>query len=119
MSSQTILPRILQVGENASGAVAGIIQSLSCRRPIIITDKMMVQLGYAQKIVEVLRAEGMDAEVFDDTVPEPTVSSIQAGVDRVRDGDFDCIIALGGGSPIDSAKAIAILARYGGVRPDP
>lgn len=118
MSSQTILPRILQVGENASGAVAGIIKSLSCQRPIIITDRMMVQLGYTQKIVDVLRAEGMDAEVFDDTVPEPTVASIQAGVDRVREGDFDCIIALGGGSPIDSAKAIAILARYGGVMRD-
>lgn len=118
MSSQIILPRILQVGENASGAVAGVIRSLACHRPIIITDKMMVQLGYTQKIVEVLRSEGMDAEVFDDTVPEPTVASIQAGVERVRDGDFDCIIALGGGSPIDSAKAIAILARYGGVMKD-
>lgn len=118
MSSQIILPRILQVGENASGEVAGVIRSLACHRPIIITDKMMVQLGYTQKIVEVLRSEGMDAEVFDDTVPEPTVASIQAGLERVRDGDFDCIIALGGGSPIDSAKAIAILARYGGVMRD-
>ena len=56
----------------------------------------------------------VSADVFDDTVPEPTVSSIQAGVDQVHDGHYDCIIALGGGSPIDSAKAIAILGKYGG-----
>ena len=118
MSSQIILPRILQVGGNASDDIAGVLKAIACHRPIIITDRMMVQLGYAQRICETLRAHNMDTEVFDDTVPEPTVASIQAGVDRVRDGDFDCIIALGGGSPIDSAKAIAILARHGGVMRD-
>jgi alcohol dehydrogenase len=51
-------------------------------------------------------------------VPEPTVASIQAGVAKAKHGDYDCIIALGGGSPIDSAKAIAILAKHGGVMQD-
>ncbi|MEJ2064463.1 MAG: iron-containing alcohol dehydrogenase [Reinekea sp.] len=51
---------------------------------------------------------------MDDTVPEPTVGSIQAGVEKVRNGDYDSIIALGGGSPIDSAKAISILGKFGG-----
>jgi len=53
--------------------------------------------------------------VFDETVPEPTDTSIQAGVDKIRHGNYDAIIALGGGSPIDSAKAIAMLGKYGGV----
>ncbi|WP_036180395.1 iron-containing alcohol dehydrogenase [Marinomonas sp. MED121] len=114
MSTQIILPRMLQVGENASHATPNILASLGCRHPLIITDKMMVQLGYAEKIQAVLAEQDMPADIFDDTVPEPTVASIQAGVKRIQEGDYDSIIALGGGSPIDSAKAMSILGKFGG-----
>lgn len=114
MSTQVILPRILQIGENASQDIPVVMTNLGCKRPLIITDRMMVQLGYAAAIHERLAAHGIEADVFDETVPEPTVASIQAGVAKARSGDYDSIIALGGGSPIDSAKAIAILARHGG-----
>lgn len=70
---------------------------------------MMVQLGYSAKIQEILENHDISCDVFDDTVPEPTVKSIHAGVEKARNGDYDSIIALGGGSPIDSAKAISIL----------
>ena len=118
MSSNIILPRILQVGDGASDAVLDVLTSLNCQNPLIITDKMMVQLNYAENILAVLAKGGIQADVFDDTVPEPTVSSIQAGVDKVRSGRYDSIIALGGGSPIDSAKAIAILGKFGGKMQD-
>ncbi|MCK2148091.1 iron-containing alcohol dehydrogenase [Marinobacter alexandrii] len=114
MSTQAILPRILQVGEGASAQVPAILASLGCTRPLIITDKMMVELGYVGDIQRCLAEQQLKADVFDDTVPEPTVSSIEAGVDKVRNGNYDCIIALGGGSPIDSAKAIGILGKFGG-----
>nr|WP_067291650.1 iron-containing alcohol dehydrogenase [Marinobacterium profundum] len=114
MSTQIILPRILQVGAGASEEIPNILTSLTCSRPLIVTDKMMVELGYASRIQSSLSAHGIYADVFDNTVPEPTVASIQAGVEQARNGDYDCIIALGGGSPIDSAKAIAILAKHGG-----
>lgn len=118
MSNQVILPRIMQVGEDASLEIPNILVSLGCNRPLIITDKMMVQLGYAARMQESLSGHDIAADIFDDTMPEPTVKSIQAGVEKAREGDFDCIIALGGGSPIDSAKAIAILAKHGGVMQD-
>lgn len=118
MSTQVILPRIMQVGEDASLAIPNVLASLGCKQPLIITDKMMVQLGYASRIQEALGNCQIMADVFDDTVPEPTVSSIQAGVAKAKNGSYDCIIALGGGSPIDSAKAIAILAKHGGVMKD-
>ena len=114
MSAKIILPRILQVGAGASKEVGVILKSMGLRRPLIVTDKIMVQLGYIECIMECMSDVEISADVFDDTVPEPTVSSIQAGVDQVRSGHYDCIIALGGGSPIDSAKAIAILGKYGG-----
>ena len=118
MSVQIILPRILQVGAGASQQAGTIVKALECQRPLIVTDKMMVQLGYVARIQESLTALGIHSDVFDDTVPEPTVSSIQAGVEMVRDGSYDSIIAVGGGSPIDSAKAISILGKYGGVMRD-
>ncbi len=118
MSTQIILPRIMQVGAGASQETGAILSALDCHRPLIVTDKMMVQLGYVARIQESLAALNIVADVFDDTVPEPTVGSIQAGVERVRNGNYDAIIAVGGGSPIDSAKAIAILGKYGGVMRD-
>ncbi|MBT8767072.1 iron-containing alcohol dehydrogenase [Metapseudomonas boanensis] len=114
MTNQVILPRIMQLGAGASEAIPNVLGSLGCSRPLLITDKMMVQLGYAARIQDTLAASGLRADIFADTVPEPTVDSIRAGVEKARAGDYDSIIALGGGSPIDSAKAIGILAKLGG-----
>lgn len=114
MSTQIILPRILQIGAGASQEIASILTSLNCHRPLIITDEMMVELGYVKSIVESLADHDISCDVFDQTVPEPTINSIMEGVKQVRNGNYDAIIAVGGGSPIDSAKAIAILGKYGG-----
>jgi len=104
----------MHIGEGASRQISQVLGSIGCSHPLIITDKMMVKLGYVTGLQASLSEAGISAGLFDDTVPEPTVSSIQAGVEQVRCGDYDCIIALGGGSPIDSAKAISILGKFGG-----
>ncbi|WP_330208695.1 MULTISPECIES: iron-containing alcohol dehydrogenase [unclassified Pseudomonas] len=114
MATPVVLPRLMSIGENACEEITTVLASLSLRKPLVVTDKMMVKLGYAARIVEVLSSAGIHTDVFDDTVPEPTVASISAGVRYAEEGDFDCIIALGGGSPIDSAKAIGVLAKHGG-----
>lgn len=110
MSSLILLPRIFHIGAGASTEVGGVLKTLGCSRPLIVTDCSMVKLGYVDR----LQAHLPPSDVYADTVPEPTEASILAGVEKVRNGNFDCIIALGGGSPIDSAKAIAILGKYGG-----
>lgn len=114
MSAKIVLPRVLQIGAGASSEVGPILKSLGLNNPLIVTDKVMVLLGYIESLQKSLVESQINADVFDDTVPEPTVASIQAGVKQVRNGNYDCVIALGGGSPIDSAKAIAILGKYGG-----
>ncbi|MDP2522652.1 iron-containing alcohol dehydrogenase [Neptunomonas phycophila] len=118
MSTHIILPRIMQVGAGASQEIPNILTSLGCKRPLIITDKVMVSLGYISTIESSLLEHSIDCHVFDATVPEPTISSITAGVNQVRHGDYDSIIAVGGGSPIDSAKAIAILGKHDGTMRD-
>src|SRR5690606_37190195 len=108
MSQQIVLPRLLQIGAGASTQVGQILQSLGASRRVIITDPMMVKPGYVERI----QAHLPPGDVYADTVPEPTDSSLRGGVARVRQGHYDCLIAVGGGSPIDSAKAISILGIY-------
>ena len=119
MSNSIVLPRIMEIGRDAYQKLPTILQTLNIKNPLIITDNMMVQLGYVDKIKNCLSNENIHCHVFSDTVPEPTASSIEAGVKLVQQysntpNTFDGLIALGGGSPIDSAKAIAILAKFGG-----
>ncbi len=114
MNSQIVLPRILQVGAGASTEVGSVLKNLECTKPLIVTDKMMMQLGYVDRVQTQLSAKDIHSDIYADTVPEPTEASILAGVEKIKQGDFDSIIAIGGGSPIDSAKAIAILGKYGG-----
>ncbi|EHY78150.1 iron-containing alcohol dehydrogenase [Stutzerimonas stutzeri] len=114
MSHRIVLPRLMEVGAGASGQLARVLQELGCNRPLIVTDRMMVDLGYVARIAGQLEEAGIASQCFADTLPEPTAASIRAGVEMVRQGDFDSIVALGGGSPIDSAKAIGILGKFGG-----
>lgn len=119
MSNHILMPRIMQIGAGAVQELPKVLKSLNSKRPLIVTDAMMVKRGYVQRIRELLEAEGLNHAVFADTVPEPTESSILAGVEQLRAGlpdgsAFDSLVALGGGSPIDSAKAIGVLGTFGG-----
>ncbi|WP_312341529.1 iron-containing alcohol dehydrogenase [Stutzerimonas nitrititolerans] len=114
MSHRIVLPRLMEIGAGASQQLAAVLGGLGCSRPLIVTDRMMVELGYATRLAEQLEQAGIASRCFADTEPEPTAASIRAGVQMVREGDFDSIVALGGGSPIDSAKAIGILGKFGG-----
>ncbi|OLF38451.1 iron-containing alcohol dehydrogenase [Psychrobacter sp. Cmf 22.2] len=118
MSHSILLPRTMEIGRDACQKLPLILESLGIKKPLIITDDMMVKLGYVDDIQAVLREAQINADVFSDTVPEPTESSIGAGVSLVKAQNYDGLIALGGGSPIDSAKAISILGRFGGVMRD-
>lgn len=114
MSHTIHLPRIMQVGKNARKQLPEILASLDAKNPLIITDQMMVALGYVKQIQDVLDQANIKSDYFDQTIPEPTAASIQAGVEMIKSHQYDAIIALGGGSPIDSAKAMSILSRFGG-----
>ena len=118
MSHSILLPRTMEIGRDACQKLPQILKSLGVTKPLIITDDMMVKLGYVDNIQTILKEAQISADVFSDTVPEPTESSISAGVSQVKEQDYDGLIALGGGSPIDSAKAISILGKFGGVMRD-
>lgn len=114
MTSQILLPGILEIGKQAIQSCPKILRQLNCRKPLLITDQVMAKLGYAEQLQAVLQKETITCDIYSDTVPEPTESSIVAAVNLVTKNKYDCLIALGGGSPIDSAKAISVLAQHGG-----
>ncbi len=118
MIAQISLPRIFRIGGGASRELPQVLAMLGLSRPLIVTDAFLVGQGWVTRIEDALKAAGMAARVFADTVPDPTVASIDAGVAFLVGGDHDCVIGFGGGSPLDSAKAIAMLGVHGGAMAD-
>lgn len=112
------LPRLMMVGEGASALVADAMAKLGISRPLIVTDAFMRDSGVVDRIAGPLDEAGINYDVFADTVPDPTTEAIERGVARLAEGDFDSLIALGGGSPMDTAKAMAVLASHGGAMRD-
>ncbi len=108
------LPRIMRVGGGAVAEIGEVVAGLGLARPLVVTDKFLVGTGAVDRMVAQLDAAGLHPAVFADTVPDPTTASLDAGVAAVAEHDADCVIGFGGGSPMDTAKALGLLARQGG-----
>lgn len=107
-------PRIMLVGGGTVRRIVEVLRKLGLSRPLVVTDPFMVSSGMVQRCLDPLAAAGLPVSVFSDTVSDPTDTVIGAGVGEMGRGSFDCVIGFGGGSSIDTAKAIAILAASGG-----
>src|SRR5450755_3244552 len=103
-------PRLLLVAGGAVKQIAEVLSKFGLSRPLIVTDPFMVKLGLIDRCLAPLAAAGIKADVFSDTIPEPVDTVIEAGVAAFAKAPYDCLIGFGGGSPIDTAKAMAILA---------
>jgi alcohol dehydrogenase class IV len=113
MIAKIIVPRILRIGSGAFAETREVLQTLGLKNPLIVTDPFLRKRGFARILNEWLTPLG-NPRIFSDTVADPTVKSVEAGVEFLKGGRHDCVIGLGGGSSIDTAKAIAVLAVHGG-----
>ena len=118
MASSINLPRILRVGAGASAELVMTLTELGLSRPLLVTDPFMRECGYSDRIQSPLSEAGVACGLFGDCVPDPTTESVYAALEVCRAGDYDCVVALGGGSSLDTAKAVAVLAVHGGVMRD-
>lgn len=112
--SAIFLPRAMRIGAGALAELPEALAQLGLRAPAIITDPFMATNGALDRMVATLKEAGMTARSYDGVVPDPKVASVDAAVAFVKDGAHDCVIGFGGGSAIDTAKAVAILAARGG-----
>ncbi|KYH29497.1 MULTISPECIES: 1-propanol dehydrogenase PduQ [Clostridium] len=86
------------------------LKELRGKKALIITDSFMVQSGYINRMLRILENKGIDYEVFSDVKPDPPIEIVAIGVKKMQITKPDVVIALGGGSSIDAAKSIIMIA---------
>lgn len=118
MVAAIALPRILRIGGGASRQLPEVLAMLGLSRPFIVSDNFLAQSGMLEPLLSDLAKAGLLVRLFTGTVPDPTIASVESGLEALREGEHDCVIGFGGGSPLDSAKAIAMLAVHGGAMAD-
>lgn len=114
MAVPIAMPRIMRIGAGAVTEIGDVVATLGLQRPLIVTDSYLVGTGRAQQMMDSLRAVGLSPAMFDGTVADPTTASLEPAVTLMRHHRADAIVGFGGGSPMDTAKALAVLGHHGG-----
>ena len=109
MIHRFILNEVSYFGPGARKMLPQEIKRLGLHKALVATDKELIRFGVAQKVLDVLEEAGVPYELFSEIKPNPTVSNVKAGVKVFSESGADFILAMGGGSSIDTAKAIGII----------
>ena len=88
------------------------LKEMKKKKAFIVTDRVLAELGYVDKITKVLDENGIDFRVFSEVAPDPTLAIARKGAEAMRSYNPDVIIALGGGSPMDAAKIMWVLYEH-------
>ena len=103
-------PLAIHVGAGCRNEISSALQSLGARRILIVTDRFLVDTAVIAPFVAQFQRAGMENAVFSDVQPDPTDQNVIAGLSALQAHAADAIVAIGGGSPIDTAKVIAVSA---------
>src|SRR5690625_1682656 len=109
MAHRMILNETSYFGKGAIENVAPEFKKRGFKKAVVVTDKDLVEFEVATRVTDLLEKEGVDYKLYDGIVPNPTIENVKEGVEFVKNCEADCMIAIGGGSPIDTAKAIGII----------
>ncbi len=109
------IPSVTLIGIGAAKRVAEEIKIRNGKKPLLVTDKGIIEAGIAEEITSLLDEAGMDYVVFDKTVPNPTDKNVADGVEVYKKSGCDSLITLGGGSSHDCGKGIGLVVTNGGV----
>ena len=99
------VPELIE-GQNSVQETPAILKRLGGKKPMIITDAMLVKLGLLKLLTDSLDNANIEYVLFDEVVPDPSLELVNSGIQKFRSTNADSIIAIGGGSSIDCAKAI-------------
>ena len=109
MINRFVLNEVSYFGPGARQVLPQEVKRLGLHKAFVATDKDLVKFGVADKVLDVLRQAGIPYELFTEIKPNPTVSNVKAGVEAYAKSGADFILAIGGGSSMDTAKAIGII----------
>ncbi|WP_390619143.1 iron-containing alcohol dehydrogenase [Maricurvus nonylphenolicus] len=111
-----VLPnQITFSGAGSTQQLCDHIHRLGHKKVLLITDKILVDLGLANRVVEGMAGHGGEVVIYDGVLPDPTVAMVNDGLALVKQHGCDAIVAMGGGSSIDTAKGVASAATNGGI----
>ena len=96
-------------GRGAREVLANEIKNRGFNKILVVTDKVLIEAGVTKKVTDELDRAGIVYEVYSDIKPNPTIQNVLDGVEKCKTSQADCIVAVGGGSSIDTAKGIAIV----------
>jgi alcohol dehydrogenase class IV len=114
MAALITMPRLMSVGGGALAELPVLMARLGLKHPLVVTDPYIARCGILDRATGLLDKAQIPFTVFSDTVSDPTTDVIETGVAILRDGDFDSLVAIGGGSSIDTAKGMSVLFANGG-----
>jgi lactaldehyde reductase len=109
MVNRFVLNEVSYFGPGARQVLPDEIKRLGLHKAFVATDKDLLKFGVADKVLKVLEAANIPYEIFSEIKPNPTVSNVKAGVEAFANSGADFILAIGGGSSIDTSKAIGII----------
>ncbi|WP_086981176.1 L-threonine dehydrogenase [Vibrio aphrogenes] len=112
--STFFIPAVNMMGADCLIEAADTIVGHGFKKALIVTDKVLNQIGMVKQVEELLHARHIETVVYDGTQPNPTIKNVEAGLTLLKDNQCDFVISLGGGSPHDCAKGIALVASNGG-----
>ena len=109
MINRIILNETSYFGRGAREKLTEEIEARHFEKVLVVTDKSLLETGTVTLVTDVLDKKQINYHVYDGVKPNPSVENVQDGVKVAKDHEVDCIVAVGGGSSIDTAKAIAII----------
>lgn len=109
MVNRFILNEVSYFGPGARKELPGVVQRLGFKKALVVTDKGLMKFGVAKMVLDVLDEASIPYAVYDDVKPNPTVTNVKNGVEACKQAQADFIIAIGGGSSMDTAKGIGIV----------
>lgn len=108
------IPTKIQFGPGSSQLVGQVIKELGKKKPLIVTDEGVINAGLVKTISQSLEKEGIRYETFSDVQSNPTLNNVVGGTKMYKNIGADCLIGLGGGSPMDVSRGIGVIAVHGG-----
>ncbi len=109
MAEKFVLNETSYFGKGAREELAGEIRKRGFKKVFLVSDKSLVEAGVTAKVEEVLNKAGIPYELYDEIKPNPTIENVLHGVEACKNSKADLIVAVGGGSSIDTAKGISII----------
>ena len=108
------VPQDIIFGKGSLKRLPELLEKSGSKKMLLISGPVLKKIGMVEKVEEIVKASGIEVEVFTDVEANPSVATVDKATEAYKKAGATSIVAFGGGSPMDVAKAVGVLAKYGG-----